>query len=187
MSKAECHGRRDTANPDDDVIERICEDHDFIGAFIRNRDKLFAPDEDGSGFVRMLLDGFLDLDDRGLIRREYLRKADEVAARQVLAHMLREDRLRPELRCMLADLLDAKGASERRLDFSFRRRGTRTAHEAAVQMMMVFEKHCSSSKTAAAAIEAIVERFGVDESTVKKALSRVRKSRANMAAARGNK
>jgi len=162
-------------------------DDDFIGTFIRNRDEIFAPDEDGSGVIRMLLDGYLDLDERGLVQKEYLKGRAEFLARAILSDMLREDRVPPEQRCMLADLLDPTSDNERTLNFSFRRRGNRPAHEAHIQMKMMFEKLRSKGKTATAAIEAIVERFGVDESTVKKALSRVRRGRANVAAARGNK
>ncbi|MGZ3383207.1 MAG: hypothetical protein ACXVBB_23565 [Isosphaeraceae bacterium] len=112
MTKAAC----------DDLTERICEDDDFIGAIMRNRNEIYAPDEDGSDVIRMLLDGYLDLDERGLVQREYLKGRAELVARAILSDMIREDRVPPELRGLLADLLDPTSDNVRTMNFSFRRR-----------------------------------------------------------------
>ncbi len=100
-------------------------------------------------------------------------------ARMKLADMLRENLLSAELRCMLADLLDPRSESQRILNFSQRARGRRSTLERHIHITDIFERLREKGKTVAAAIEEIAASFGLDESTVKKAIRPLRQQKAS--------
>jgi hypothetical protein len=101
--------------------------------------------------IRVLLNGYVRHDEKGLRRQAYLESdgEDELAARAAMARHLRSDSpLTREQRDVLADLFDPDPGvafrNDRRIIFQYRRRGRRSQHLANTQISQhIWERLCS--------------------------------------------
>lgn len=96
----------------------------------------------------------------------------------MLSDLLRKDRLTPPLREQLADLIDPRASTARKLQFCFRRKGKRPEWAVQCQLSLAFKEARAKGSSYEEAISLIAEKFDLDDSTVKKTLRRFRRADA---------
>ena len=121
----------------------------------------------------ILLQGFLEENERGRLRQKYLsdRAAQVQEARTALAKLLRSNRLNDQLREELASLFDpdpdSPGWQQRRIKIVSRRRGKRIDHIAATQVLKHVVDAINAGSGVNSAIAGAAETFSISDEMAK--------------------
>ena len=123
--------------------------------------------------IRILLSGFIKTNKKGLPQKEYVSGEEEDELRGIFANFLRSREPVPDdIRKQLADLIEGtpspESRSSRKLVFVRRRRGAEPQVLANSAIAVHVWNAILSGHSVSAAIIQTVEKFDLDESTVKK-------------------
>jgi len=131
--------------------------------------------------AKVLLAGYTEIDARGLPLKKYLAKDKEPEARSAIACILRDHQkpLDHDLRDKMAALFDLTPdtypAIDRKIVFVHRGKGQRQNSLANTAIAWHVRGAITQGSTVTAAIQSATDKFGVDDSTVKKLWGRYRR------------
>jgi|SRR5579862_1526843 len=130
----------------------------------------------------MLLDGFIERDKQGRLRRKYLELGSgmEQEARRALARLLRTNQLNMQLREELASLFDpdqdSPGWQQRGIKITNRRRGRSLDHIAATEILQHIADVVRSGLSKNKAFVSAAEKYSISEEMAKRIWQRYYRS-----------